>query len=249
MGAWIGLDSLAHAVAGRYGRPVGAESEGPDDFLSRLADEDREALFVHGGRRRFSAGGTIMYERQVAEEVFVLLSGRVKVAHITPEGREIVLNFCGPGEMIGEMAVIDSGTRSVTIEALEPVEALAIPAARFRAMLETHPRIAVEILSAISRRVVDASRRQIEFAGAQVLGRVASRILELSERYGEVAEDGGVVIALPISQAELAGWVGSSREAVSQALHTLRELGVIATERRRIVVRDVEALRRQSATT
>jgi CRP/FNR family transcriptional regulator, cyclic AMP receptor protein len=227
---------------------VGAESAAPDEFLSRLADEDRETLFEHGGRRRFPAGANLMYERQVAEEVFVLLSGRVKVAHTTPEGREIVLNFCGPGEMIGEMAVIDGGMRSSTIEALEPVEALAIPAGRFRAMLESHPRIAVAVLTSISRRFVDAGRRQIEFAASQTLGRVASRILELSERYGEHAEDGEVVIGLPISQVELAGWVGSSREAVAQALHTLRGLGVIATERRRIVVRDTEQLRRQSAT-
>ena len=145
--------------------------------------------------------------------------------------------------------MLDSGTRSVTVEALEPVEALAIPASRFRALLESHPRIAIEILSAFSRRFVDASRRQIEFAAAQTLGRVAARIIELSERYGERTEEGDLAIDLPISQSELAGWVGSSREAVAQALHTLRELGVIATERRQIVVRDVEELRRQSATT
>jgi CRP/FNR family cyclic AMP-dependent transcriptional regulator len=228
---------------------VEADSGAPNQFLSRLAEEDREALFEHGGRRRFPAGGTLMYERQVAEEVFVLLSGRVKVAHTTPEGREIVLNFCGPGEMIGEMALIGDGTRSVTIEALEPVEALAIAASRFRAMLESHPRIAVAILFSISRRFADSSRKQIEFAAAHTLGRVASRILELSERYGEPTEEGDVAIGLPISQTELAGWVGSSRESVAQALHTLRELGVIATERRRIVVRDVEQLRGQSATT
>jgi CRP/FNR family transcriptional regulator, cyclic AMP receptor protein len=227
---------------------VAADSAAPDDFLSQLADEDREALLEQCGRRRFPAGGTLMYERQVAEEVFVLLSGRVKVAHTTPEGREIILNFCGPGEMIGEMAVIDEGTRSVTIEALEPVEALAISAGRFRAVLESHPRIAVAILSSISRRFVDSGRRQIEFAATHTLGRVASRILELSERYGEPTEKGGVAIGLPISQLELAGLVGSSRESVAQALHTLRELGVIATERRRIVVRDLDGLRRQSTT-
>jgi CRP-like cAMP-binding protein len=188
-----------------------------------------------------------MYERQVAEEVFVLLSGRVKITHTTPEGREIVLNFCGPGEMIGEMAVIDGSTRSGTVEALEPVEALAIPASRFRAMLESHPELAIAVLCSISRRFVDASRKLIEFAASHTLGRVALRILELSVCYGEAADDGSVAIDLPISQTELAGWVGSSREAVAKALQTLRELGIIATERRRIVVRDIEELRRQSA--
>jgi CRP/FNR family cyclic AMP-dependent transcriptional regulator len=221
----------------------------PEEFLSLLEDEDRETLLAQAGQRRFRSGATLMYERQLAEEVLVLLSGRVKIAHTTPEGREIVLGFCGPGEMIGEMAVIDGRTRSSTVEALEPVEALAIPASRFRAMLESHPGLAVAVLCSVSRRFVDANRQLVQFAAAHTLGRVASRILELSERYGETADDGTVAIGLPISQTELAGWVGSSREAVAKALQTLRELGVIETERRRIVVRDVEELRTQSAVT
>ncbi|HXV53707.1 MAG TPA: helix-turn-helix domain-containing protein, partial [Solirubrobacterales bacterium] len=67
-----------------------------------------------------------------------------------------------------------------------------------------------------------------------------------AERYGEPTED-GVVITLPISQEELAGWTGSSRESVAQALSSLRGLGAIRTERRKIIVRDAEALGRQSA--
>ncbi len=88
--------------------------------------------------------------------------------------------------------------------------------------------------------------RRIEFASAQTHGRVAARLLELADRHGE--PDGeAIVITLPISQEELAGWTGSSREAVAKALATLRDLDLIRTERRRITVLDAAGLMRQSA--
>jgi CRP-like cAMP-binding protein len=78
-----------------------------------------------------------------------------------------------------------------------------------------------------------------------VAGRLAQRLLELSERFGSERED-GIEIRLPLSQEELANWVGASREAVSKAFQLLRTLAVVETGRRRVTVRDVDALRRQA---
>jgi CRP-like cAMP-binding protein len=218
----------------------------PSTFLALLDDDDRRELEARAGRRRFRAGSTLINEGGPGAEVLVLLSGRVKVGVTTAEGREIVLGFCGPGELIGELSVIDREARSGTTEALEPIEALAIAAADFRAMIETRPSFARALLHNLVRRFRDADRQRVEFAAAQTLGRVASRLVELADRYGEPSGD-GTAITLPISQEELAGWTGSSREAVAKALHTLRELGAIRTERRRITVLDDEGLRRQAA--
>ena len=164
----------------------------------------------------------------------------------TEEGREVVLQFCGPGELIGELAVIDPAARSGTAEALEPVEALALSAPDFLALIEQRASFALALLRSLVRRFRDSDRRRIEFAHAQTLGRVAARLTELLDRHGEPVE-GGTAITLPITQEELAGWTGSSREAAAKALQTLRALGVIRTERRRIVVLDEEGLRRQAA--
>ena len=215
-------------------------------LLDLLDEGDRRELEARAGRRRFKAGSTLTHEGAPGSEVFVLVSGRVKVTVTTPEGREIVLQFCGPGELVGEFSVIDRGSRSGTAEALEPVEALAISAAEFRAMIEKRPGFALALLRSLVRRFRDADRMRVEFAAAQTLGRVAARLIELVERHGEPF-DGGIAITLPLSQDELAGWTGSSREAVAKALHTLRDLGYIRTERRRIVVLDEEELRRQAA--
>ena len=218
----------------------------PYEFLDLLDADDRRELEARAGRRRFKPGATLTHAGAPGSEVLVLLSGRAKVSIDTEDGREVVLTFCGPGHLIGEFAVIDSEARSGTTEALEPIEALALSGPDFLALLEQRPGISLALLRNLVRRFRDADRIRIEFASAQTLGRVAARLMELADRHGEPAPD-GIAITLPISQEELAGWAGASREAAAKALQTLRELGLVRTERRRIVILDEEGLRRQAA--
>jgi CRP/FNR family cyclic AMP-dependent transcriptional regulator len=173
--------------------------------------------------------------------VVVLLRGRAKVSYVTREGRELVLRFCGPGELVGELSVIDERPRLSSIDALEPVEALVLPASEFRSLIEAERTIAWKLLGMLSRRFRDADLKRLEFGASDTVGRVAARIVELADRYGE-ADDDGIRITLPLSQDELGAWTGSSRAGVAAALRTLRELGWIETERRRITVRDRGAL-------
>ncbi len=117
----------------------------------------------------------------------------------------------------------------------------AIAASTFAAVAAQHPGMANALLLDLVRRFPDADRKRIEFGALPAIGRVAARLVELVERIGSRTSVGHV-IDLPISQAELAGWTGASREAVAKALRTLRELGLVSTERRRITVRDLEQL-------
>jgi CRP/FNR family transcriptional regulator, cyclic AMP receptor protein len=176
----------------------------------------------------------------------VLLSGRAKVSTTTEEGKEVILAFRGPGDLLGELSAIDGEPRSASVEAIEPVEALAVASADFRAFLTEHPSIALMLLETVTRRLRDADRKRVEYGAHDATGRVAARLVELAEQYGEQGPD-GIRIGLPLTQEELAGWTGASREAVSKALQTLRSAGWVATERRRITIHDLEALRRRSA--
>jgi CRP-like cAMP-binding protein len=225
---------------------VGDQPTGPTGgFLAQLAPEDAAEIRGRAGTRRFRAGEALMHEGERGREVMILLEGRVKVAFTTAEGREVVLGFCGPGDLLGELSVLDEAARSSSVLALEPVAALVLSAADFRALVTARPGLALELLRLVTRRFRNADRLRIEFAASRTLGRVAARVLELAEAYGEQGEE-GVVIDLPISQEELAGWTGSSREAVAKALHTLRELDLLVTDRRRLTVRDPERLRRHA---
>ncbi|MGH9197897.1 MAG: Crp/Fnr family transcriptional regulator, partial [Acidimicrobiia bacterium] len=101
------------------------------------------------------------------------------------------------------------------------------------------------ILEMQSRRLRYASRQQIEFGAFDSTGRVARRLIELAERFGEDV-GGGIKINLSLSQQELAGWTGSSREAVSKALQSLRSRDLIETHRRGITILDMEGLRKRA---
>ena len=212
-------------------------------FVSRLSDGELADLRSIGRVQRFAKGARLLSERQVGDRVLALLAGRVKIVGVNDAGRDAVFGFRSAGDLVGELAAIDGQPRSGSVEALEPVEALTIATPDFLAHLERHPRVALVVMRLLCERLRDADRKRVEFAAADSVARVAARLLELGERFGEAAPDGSVTIDLPLTQEELAGWTGSSREAVARALQTMRELGWVQTARRRITLCDQAALR------
>ena len=214
-------------------------------FLDALQPDEVAFLHQRGVVRRFPRGTALFHERQVSDRVMLLTEGRVKIASTSEDGRESVLAFRGPGEVLGELSAIDGQPRSAGVTAVDPVEALVMPTADFRAFLERSPRASLWILTRLIARLREADRKRAEFGASDTIGRVAARLVELAADYGKPQPEGGVLIDLPITQEELASWVGSSREGVNQALHTLRGLNWVSTERRAITVLDMEALRRR----
>ena len=211
-----------------------------------MARELLDALRGRGRPVRLDRGERLLKEGESGDKIALIVSGRAKVSCVGAEGREVVLDFRGPGELVGELSAIDEGPRSSSVTAIEPLEAVVVAATDFRALVAAEPGMGLDLLRMLSRRFRDADRKRIEFGASDTVGRTAARLVELAERYGEPAE-GGIGITLPISQEELAGWTGSSRAGMADALRTLRELGWIETDRRRITVRDIEALRGRSA--
>ncbi|GAA2893798.1 Crp/Fnr family transcriptional regulator [Streptosporangium fragile] len=215
----------------------------PGEFITMLTREEVAALYAAGRPRRWDRGATMFTEGDVSDWVLLLTSGRVKVSSHTAAGSEVVLAVRGPGALLGEFAAIDGLPRSATVTALEPVEGITIR--DFPAYLQEHGRVAVLLMQMITSKMRDADRKRIEYGAFDTTGRVATRLVELAERYGE-PDDGGVRVALPLSQDELAGWTGASREAVSKALRSLRDRGLIETGRRRVIVHDMEGLRKRA---
>ena len=217
-----------------------ARSE-PGTFLELLPEGDRSALLDLGGTRRFSRGQRLMHQGEPGDRVLMLLSGHVKASYNDSAGHEVVLSFRGPGDVLGELTFVHVEPRSSGVMAIEQVEARALAASEFRTYLEGHSSAALVLIDVISRRFRDANRKRIQFAALDTVGRIAARLVELCERYGDRVED-GIQIRLPITQEDLGGWTASSRAAVASALRTMRDLGWIRTERRRITVLDPDAL-------
>jgi CRP-like cAMP-binding protein len=215
-------------------------------FLGLLDPAQQQAVMGLGTPRTFARGAVLMYEGEPGERVMILEAGRVKVTRLEAGGHETLLSIRDPGDIVGELAVVDGQGRLATVTALEPLLAVVIAASVFRAHLEVAPRVAVVLLEVVARRFRDTTIKRSQFAASDTLGRVAARILELCERYGSSRDD-GIEIVLALSQDELAAWSGASRAGAAKALQTLRELGWIETHRRRIVVREPAALRGRAA--
>ena len=216
----------------------GATADGHGALLSSLA--------AGAAPRRFRAGEALFLEGDISDRLFFLERGVVKIASTSASGHEVVLGVRGPGDVVGELSTIDGAPRSASAVSLGDVEAGVLSARDFHAALDADPGAARELLRIVAARLRDADLKRVEFATLDTLGRVATRLLELCERFGQ-DDANGRRIDLPLSQEELAAWCGASREATVKALKALRELRLVTTGRRTMVVHDADALARVAA--
>lgn len=205
------------------------------------ADLLSDALRRDGRGRRFRRGQALFTEGDRAERVFLIENGWVMISCTSPQGREIVLGIRGSGEIIGEMSTVDGEARSATAVAIGDVDATVSSSATLTRALED-AAAARGLVLILAARLRDADRTRIQFATLDTLGRVADRLLELSERFGQDTGD-EIVVELPLSQEQLASWCGASRESTVKALSTLRSLNCITTGRQSLVIHDLTALR------
>ncbi|HZN71882.1 MAG TPA: Crp/Fnr family transcriptional regulator [Micromonosporaceae bacterium] len=213
-----------------------------EEFLAGLTAGETAELRALGRPRRWPAGATVFSEGDRSTTVVLLLTGRVKIYSLTEQGTEIVLAVRGPGTLLGELSVVDGAPRAASVQAMEPLQAIVVPAPAFLSFLRGHPNAALRMVQMIVGRLRDADRKRAEFGAYDTLGRVSLRLVELAERFGARGER-GIRITVPFTQDELAGWIGSSREAVAKALRTLRDQGAIETHRRGVSVLELERLR------
>ncbi len=211
-------------------------------FLAGIDEEDRAALLGAGRRRRMSSGEVLFREGDDAYEVLIVLSGIVKIWVASASGRVVILDVLDAGSLIGELSAVDGGARSAHASALSDGELFVVPTTHFRSLLETNPRISLELLRVVSARLRGASRRQLEFSAGDALGHLCRAIVQLADRYAPETNAVREVV-LPMGQGDLAAWGGLSREAVVKGLKALRRLGWVQGEGRRLRLLDEASLR------
>lgn len=212
-------------------------------FIAMLGDEERTMLLGLSRRRRYRPNTLLFAEGDPSDAVFLIGSGRVKVTCSTENGREILLAVLDAGDLGGEVSALDGRPRSASGTALGLVEAFAIPSSRFQGFLREHPHVALTVLSRLCGKLRDADHTRVQNAVHTTPARVAQKLLDLVERFGERVGE-GMRIDVAISQQDLAGWTGSSRESVNKALATMRGRGWVRTHRQSLIVVDPTALAR-----
>jgi len=208
----------------------------PANSLERLASAAR--------RRTFRRGEVIFHEGDPGDALHVLSSGRVKVSITGESGHEAVFSILTPGDCFGELSLIDGGERSATVEALEPVETVALRRADFMEVVRKDPETLDRLLVALSAKIRHISEVVGDLAFLDLEGRLAKRLLELAAEHGR-STDGEILIELPITQEDLAAMIGATRTSVNKLLGWYEDQGAIRHEGRQIVVIDPERLRRR----
>ena len=184
-------------------------------------------------------GDVLFAEGDVAEELFVVESGRIAIANRSVDGRESVVALMEPGDVFGEMPLFDGiAGRSAHARALEPSRVYAVSYAPLQDIFERKPELLWGVVNVLARRLRAMNMALADSAFLDVTGRTAKRLLELSAGADE--------FSLPVTQEELAGLVGASRERVNKAISSFIRLGWLEQRERRYTITDREQLSRRS---
>ncbi len=215
------------------------------DLFARLSDAEAERLNQRALVRRFKKRAVIYAPAETGETVLVLASGRVKIYHLTSDGRETILAFVEPGELFGELAALDGQHRQEFAEAVVDSEVLALPGQEFLRLLEMRADVALSVtkLIGLRRQRIETRLRNILFLPSRQ--RLVRLLLELVEAHGE-ARGQQVTIRFPLSHQEFASLIGVTRETVTLTLGQLQAEGLIGIERRRVVVTNLDRLRQEA---
>jgi CRP/FNR family transcriptional regulator, cyclic AMP receptor protein len=200
------------------------------DLFSTLDPDDLGKLASLARPQRCSRNQVIFREGDEASELYVVRSGRIAIAKQSPDGRESLVALMESGDLFGEMALFDEEPRSAQARALEGSELLAVPFAPIRAMFRERPELLWEVVALLARRLRTTDAALADSVFLDVTGRTAKRLLELA---GDADE-----FTLPITQEELAGLVGASRERVNKAISAFVRLGWLEQSERRYRIVD-----------
>lgn len=191
--------------------------------------------------RSYREGDVIFYMGDPGTGLYLVTRGTVKVSLESADGQETMVALILPGDLFGELAVLDGEPRSATAVAMEPVEALFLRREDFVDFIEHTPGMAMRVIGMLCRRLRQTDELLGDLVFYNVSGRVAKKLLELARTHG-VHVNGGVAIRLPLTQQELANLVGSSRESVNKVMRYFRERRYVSIDRRYITLHQPEQL-------
>ncbi len=210
-------------------------------LLADLESGELERIAQVAIPRSFPKGARVFHEGDESDACYVIRDGEVRVTREHSDGRAIALATLGPGELFGELAMLDGGVRSASIEALTDVELLALSAADMRGLLERNGEITAKLVVALTKRLRETNERISRQSFQTVPSRVAGVLFQLVDAEGAEAGHDGVTIRM--NQADLAQLAGTSRESVSRFLAVLERAGVVRVGRGRVTVLEPPRLR------
>jgi CRP/FNR family transcriptional regulator, cyclic AMP receptor protein len=215
-------------------------------LFAGVAEDDWAALAGSFTKRALTRGEAVFREGEDGRELYVVLTGKVKLGRHSADGRENVIAVLGPGDLFGELSLFDDTTRAASATAVTETELAALDHAAFDRWLTERPAVSRVILRVLARRLRMANESLSDLVFADVPGRVAKALLGLADRFGTSEADGAVRVEHDLTQEELAQLVGASRETVNKALSDFATRGWLRLDGRAVVLIDAERLARRA---
>ena len=211
------------------------------DMFGGLDEAALTAVVAAVSVRRLTAGTTIFAQGDPGHTCHSLLEGRVKIVQTRPDGGQSVLRFIGSGEMYGTVAaMMNKPFPADAVAVLDSVE-IVWPVAAMRRLIREWPEIGISSTASAGGRLFELQRRMGDLTGERVEQRIARAVMRLGEQAGR-RTDAGIEIDFPLTRQDLAEMAGATLHTVSRTLSAWDHHGVTASTRRRIVIRDAEAL-------
>src|SRR5439155_10976208 len=210
------------------------------DLFGDLEPEVRQRVIAAAVPRTYRKGQLLFVENDPGESLIVLKRGAVMAFRTAPTGERAVLTVVRPPGHSGELSLLDGGARSLSAEAIEDTQALALSRAAFIELVHANPRILDAVMRSLGALIRRLTEQNADHVFLDLPGRVAKTLVRLA------GDSSAPMVTIELNQSQLAEMAGGSRQSVNQAIGSFANRGWLRTEGRRIVVTDLAALRRRA---
>jgi CRP/FNR family cyclic AMP-dependent transcriptional regulator len=209
-------------------------------LFGNLPPDDLDALLTRARVERYRAGQEVFAKGTPGRSMMAILNGNVRISSPSSAGREFVLTILSPGEVFGEIALLDGRDRTADATAITECELLVLDHRDFIPFLERRGDLCILLLKVLCQRLRQTDEYVEDAVFERLDNRMAKALVRLAKTAG--AKDGGSVVSLRVSQRDLAGMVGATRESVNKQLHVWQRAGLLKLGKRLIQIPDVDAL-------
>lgn len=214
----------------------------PSDFWGRLSEMSRTTMLNAGHRICYSQHNVVFHAGADANNVYILLEGRIKIYALSSVGKTVILWFCFPGEIFGLAEITRAARREVTAEACADSTILVIPQQTFVSLIETLPGTAILIMDLLSCRLRGLTDMIVNLTNDDVTTRVIKLLLRLRARYGKPPCGDTCLIDIHLTHQEIADMIGTTRQSASTAINELKRQGLLTMNRQGIHIQNEKLL-------
>lgn len=216
-------------------------------MLGNLPQKAKDRLLRHALRKTYRNDQLIFSQGDPGDTMLIVLTGAVRILNYDPNGKEIIFRVFGPGQVIGEFALIDERPRSAEARAIGHTDALLINRRDFLPVLRSDPDLAMSLLQTLCERLRKTNEMLEDLTFLDLGSRLAKSLIQLSRQHqnsGDCLE----TLSIKASQQSLASMVGSTREAVNKKLREWEQAGLISLKRGEVRLLQIESIKALYAT-